>query len=239
MAFDRRWTGVNVLPVTLLLFIFSITLVGLCAVENSSRLDIMALITLGFAVIAVIHTVIDIYLYFTSKLKPLYVLVLACLLMAGWLGNFITEVIIVAYGGMEGICNSDYRYGNSYSYDDFEYMVACKIPKGRVALSLCVLILYIAAITLSAIAQKRERRARFEKRVNNQIAVCRSTNPPAMACPNCGTQMVATQQYISIPAAPGALSLAGCDMAAAPDYYVERDHKVLFGAAESKDEKYP
>ena len=81
------------------------------------------MVTVSLGAVAVIHTILDTSLYFKIKLKPLYVLVLACILMVFWLGNIITEAIELV---------SITQWGDD-TWDSLG------IVKGRVALSFCIL----------------------------------------------------------------------------------------------------
>jgi len=195
MTIDKRWGGSNLLPVTVISLIFSIVLIGL----SSPEIDTYSGVTLFGAVITFVHTIVDIALYFTSKLKPLYALILSCFLLTFWFNNLILGSIEQAY-----LNCSDYGYYDRYGDYISSQQSRCSMPKARFAFTIFVFFLYIAAVVLSALTYQRDQKVRFEKNGNELIAKYFSTDPPAVDSSGYGAEFAANQQGVPTPAtSPG------------------------------------
>lgn len=96
------------------------------------------MVVLAAAVVTIIHTLVDISLYFTSKLNPLYLLILSCLHLAFWL-----SCLVIGCVDLSEVVNYCEPYGY---YDDFDFgdsvpsrQALCVVPKARLSFTIFVL----------------------------------------------------------------------------------------------------
>ncbi|PUU78261.1 hypothetical protein B9Z19DRAFT_1127047 [Tuber borchii] len=202
---DSRWTGLGIFPVRLMLFVFIIAAISVSAVEIVATININAITALVLGLITLVHTIVDIALFFNSKLKPVYVVAMSSIMFSFWLSFSVWEVVEMVYMGHDRRSGSYYGSYQCSIVDMKDYHSnspgdwSCPLPKARFSFSWILVLLYIASIVYSAQALKKEKKDTFQRQVDQAVAAMQAIRPPIMGCPQCGVQMLAHQFFTELP----------------------------------------
>jgi len=172
---DTRWDGFPILPTSIGLAIFSTATAGIAIAETTLTVNILAATALTLSLITLIHSLADVLLLKKSHLNPVYAVSLYSIIFTFWLIQAsweLVEVIYVNNGayydyylGIFGCSIGDMQY---YPYSD-GFDIKCPLPKGRFAISLLILVLYVAEIVFAARVLKKDQRRKLSKLIDERI----------------------------------------------------------------------
>ena len=140
-----------------MLFVFIIAAISVSAAEIAATININAYLSpsfflavktnltlsitaLALGLITLVHTIVDIALFFNSKLKPVYVVAMSSIMFSFWLIFSVWEVVEMAYMGHDRISGSYYAYQCSIAdLKDYHSKSpgdwSCPLPKARFSFS--------------------------------------------------------------------------------------------------------
>ncbi|RPA91386.1 hypothetical protein L873DRAFT_1714411 [Choiromyces venosus 120613-1] len=202
---ENHWTKRNTMRVLVVLLLCAFVMIGVATVETIRTMNTLAITAITLGLITLVHTVVDITLFFNSKLKPVYVVAMSSIMFSFWLILSAWEIVEMAFLGYDEDNhtwpNGPHKcsIGDIQRYPGKSHDWSCPLPKARFSFSWILVLLYIASIVYSSKALKKEKRDTFQLQVDQAVAAMQAIRPPIMGCPQCGAHMLVHRTYADLP----------------------------------------